>query len=263
VPGVRTLANWFAEHVRAPAAVVAGSLMPAPPVSPAEVDALTLYTLSLRRRDIAGSFLPRDRMRVARFGEREFTSDGATLFGAFCSGCHGREGQGHRAPGLAAFPSVANPDFLAIAPDALVTETIIRGRPGTRMPAWVDGSTGLTAADVPVLVSHLRTLAGVPPPVDSRPPRWVTGSAAAGERLFASTCAGCHGTKGEGADAPALNNAVLQQFATDTYFVETISRGRRGTAMAAFSEPGPVRPTLSPTEIESIVTFIRTWGVTP
>ena len=263
VPGDRTLANWFAEHVRAPAAVVAGSLMPAPPVSAADVDALTLYTMSLRRRDIAGSFLPRDRMRVARFGEREFTSDGATLFGAFCSGCHGRQGQGHRAPGLAAFPSVANPDFLALAPDALVTETIIRGRPGTRMPAWIDGSTGLTAADVPVLVSHLRSLAGVPPPVDARPPRWVTGDRAAGERLFASTCAGCHGAKGEGADAPALNNPVLQQFATDTYFVETITRGRRGTAMAAFSEPGPVRPTLSPTEIESIVTFIRTWGVTP
>ena len=39
--------------------------------------------LSLRRRDVAGSYLPRDRMRVARFGEREFASDGATLFGEF------------------------------------------------------------------------------------------------------------------------------------------------------------------------------------
>lgn len=263
VPGDRTLANWFAEHVRAPAAVVAGSLMPAPPVSAAEVDALTLYTLSLRRRDIPGSFLPRDRMRVERFGEREFTSDGATLFGTFCSGCHGREGQGHRAPGLAAFPSVANPDFLAIAPDALVSETIIRGRPGTRMAAWVDGTTGLTAADVPVLVSHLRALAGVPPPVDPRPARWVSGNRAEGERLFASACAGCHGVKGEGGEGPALNNPVLHQFATDTYFVETITRGRRGTAMAGFAEPTPVRRTLSPREIESIVTFIRAWGVTP
>ncbi|HUE85132.1 MAG TPA: c-type cytochrome [Vicinamibacterales bacterium] len=263
VPGERTLANWFAEHVRAPAAVVVGSLMPAPPVSAAEVDALTLYTLSLRRRDLPGSHMPRDRMRVERFGEREFTSDGATLFGAFCSGCHGREGQGHRAPGLAAFPSVANPDFLAIAPDALVSETIVRGRPGTRMRAWVDGSTGLTAADVPVIVSHLRTLAGVEPPVDPRPREWVRGDRAEGERLFAAACAGCHGAKGEGADAPALANPVLQQFATDTYLVETITRGRRGTAMAGFSVPDPARRTLSPREIESIVTFIRTWGVTP
>lgn len=263
VRGDRTLANWFAEHVRAPAAVVAGSLMPAPPVPERDVDALTLYTLSLRRRDIAGSYLPRDRMRVARFGEREFASDGATLFGAFCSGCHGRDGEGHRAPGIAAFPSVANPDFLAIAPDALVTETILRGRPGRRMRAWGDASTGLRPDDVPALVSHLRSLAGVPPPPDARPPRWVNGNRGEGERLFAATCSGCHGRDGKGGEGLALNNPVLQQFATDTYFVETIARGRRGTAMAAFTEPSAVRRTLSRGEIESIVTFIRSWGVKP
>jgi mono/diheme cytochrome c family protein len=263
VRGDRTLANWFSEHVRAPAAVVAGSLMPAPAVSAAEVDALTFYTLSLRRRDIAGSYLPRDRMRVARFGEREFASGGATLFGAFCSGCHGPSGQGHRAPGIAAFPSVANPDFLSIAPDALVAETILRGRPGRRMRAWGDGSTGLRPADVPVLVAHLRSLAGVPAPVDARPAHWVSADRAEGQRLFAASCAGCHGATGEGGEGPALNNPVLQQFATDTYFVETIARGRRGTAMAAFSEPAPTRRTLSRGEIESVVTFIRTWGVKP
>jgi mono/diheme cytochrome c family protein len=263
VPGDRTLANWFSEHVRAPAAVVVGSLMPAPPVSSAEVGALTYYTLSLRRRDIAGSYLPRDRMRVARFGEREFTSDGATLFGAFCSGCHGREGQGHRAPGLAAFPSVANPDFLSVAPDALIVETIVRGRPGRRMRAWGDGTTGLVADDVPVIVSHLRQLAGVAAPVDSRPARWVAGNRAEGERLFAAACSGCHGSQGEGGEGPALNNPVLQRYATDTYLVETITRGRRGTAMAGFVDPLPSRRSLAPSEIESVVTFIRSWGVAP
>lgn len=263
VPGGRTLANWFAEHVRAPAAVVAGSLMPAAPVTSAEVGALTFYTLSLRRRDIPGSLLPRDRMRVTRFGEREFSSDGATLFGTFCSGCHGREGQGHRAPGMMAFPSVANPDFLAIAPDALIAETILRGRPGRRMRAWADGSTGLRPDDIPALVSHLRALARVPAPTDARPPRWVNGDRAEGQHLFAAACAGCHGSKGEGGEGPALNNPVLQEFATDTYLVETITRGRRGTAMAGFTEPAPTRRTLSPSEIESIVTFIRSWGVTP
>ena len=263
VSGERTLANWFTEHVRAPAAVVAGSLMPSPPVPDRDIDALTFYTLSLRRRDVPGSHLPRDRMRVARFGEREFTSDGATLFGAFCSGCHGRDGLGHRAPGLMAFPSVANPDFLAVAPDALIAETILRGRPGRRMRAWGDGTTGLGPDDVPALVSHIRNLAGVPAPVDPRPPRWVAGSIAEGERLFAAACAGCHGAKGEGLEGPALNNPVLQQFATDTYLVETISRGRRGTAMLGFREPTPARRMLAPSEIESVVSFLRTWGVTP
>lgn len=262
VPGARTLANWFAEHVRAPAAVVAGSQMPAVHASDAEVEALTRYTLSLRRRDVAGAYLPRDRMRVTRFGEREFTSDGATLFGAFCAGCHGREGQGHRGTGMA-FPSVANPDFLAVAPDALVLESILRGRPGRRMRAWGDGTTGLTAEDAGAILGHLRTLAGVAAPVDGRPARWVRGDGAAGRRLYGAACAGCHGATGEGGEGPALNNPVLGEFATDTYLVETIARGRQGTAMAGFLQPSTVRPALSRAEIESVVTFIRTWTATP
>jgi mono/diheme cytochrome c family protein len=259
VPGPRTLAAWFSAHVRAPAGVVAGSQMPAVTASDADVEALTMYTLSLRRRDVAGTYLPRDRMRVSRFGEREFSSDGATLFGAFCSGCHGRQGQGRRVGGMA-FPSVANADFLALAPDALVIESILRGRPGTRMRAWGDGSTGLTARDVSSIVGHLRSLAGVAAPVETRPARWVRNDVAAGGRLYGTACAGCHGAKGEGGEGPALNNPVLHQFATDTYLVETIARGRRGTPMEPFSEPSSVRRTLSPDEIEAIVSFIRTWG---
>jgi mono/diheme cytochrome c family protein len=259
VPGDRTIANWLGEHLRAPSAVVPGSLMPAVPVSEAEVEALTLFTLSLRRRDLAGTFVPRDRMRVARFGEREFTSDGATLFGAFCSGCHGREGQGHRVPGMPAFPSIANPDFLAIAPDALILETILRGRPGRRMRAWGDGSTGLGAGDAAAIVVHLRERARVPAPEDGRPARWARGDPALGERLFGASCSGCHGTRGEGGEGPALNNPVLQQFTTDTYLAQTIARGRRGTAMRGFSEPSPVSRTLSAGEIEAIVSFLRSW----
>ena len=263
VPGAKTLDNWFDQHVRTPASVVAGSQMPSLRLTDDDVGDLTLFTLSLRRRDVAGSYLPRDRMRVARLGEREFADDGATLFGAFCAGCHGRDGLGLRAAGVATFPSVANPDFLAVAPDALVAETIRRGRPGRRMRAWGDGSAGLREADVPVLVAHLRDMAKTPAPVDPRPARWVSGNAAEGARLFERTCAGCHGAKGEGADAPALNNKVLLGAATDTFFVETIARGRRGTGMAAFAEPSPAHPTLTRAEIASIVTFIRSWGVTP
>jgi mono/diheme cytochrome c family protein len=259
VPGSRTLSNWFTEHMRAPAAVVAGSQMPAVNASEDEVQALTLYTLSLRRRDVSGRYLPRDRMRATRFGEREFTSDGATLFGVFCTGCHGPRGQGHRVPGMA-FPSIANPDFLAVAPDALLVETILRGRPGRRMRAWGDGTTGIDAADVSAIVAYLRSLAGVAAPADTRPRRWIAGDAALGERLFAGSCAGCHGVKGEGADGPALNNPVLQEFATDAYFVETIARGRRGTAMPAWQEPSAARRTLSRPEIEAVVAFMRSWG---
>ncbi|MGE3844602.1 MAG: c-type cytochrome, partial [Vicinamibacterales bacterium] len=263
VSGERTLANWFDQHVRAPASVVVGSQMPAVLLTDAEVDDLTFFTLSLRRRDVPGSYLPRDRMRVSRFGEREYAADGATTFGAFCSGCHGRDGLGVRAVGVAAFPSVANPDFLAVAPDALIAETIRRGRPGRRMRAWGDGGSGLREADILVLVAQLRDMAKTPPPVDSRPARWAQGDAIEGARLFDRICSGCHGPKGEGLDAPALNNPVLLGAATDTYLAETVARGRRGTAMVGFAQPSPAHPTLTQSEIESIVTFIRSWGGQP
>lgn len=263
VPGERTLDNWFDQHVRTPAAVVVGSQMPALRLTDRDVSDLTLFTLSLRRRDVPGSYLPRDRMRVARFSEREFASDGATLFGAFCTGCHGRDGLGLRAAGVATFPSVANPDFLAAAPDQLVSETIRRGRPGRRMRAWGDGSAGIREQDIPAIVAYLRQLAGTPESVDTKPARWVQGDRTAGAVLYERTCAGCHGPRGEGLDAPALNNPVLLAAATDTFFVDTITRGRRGTGMVAFAESSPTHPTLTPADIESVVTFIRSWGVQP
>jgi mono/diheme cytochrome c family protein len=55
---------------------------------------------------------------------------------------------------------------------------------------------------------------------------------------------------------------VLLDAATDTYLVETIGNGRRGTAMPGFLTSSPVRPTLAPAEIEAVVAFLRTWQET-
>jgi len=56
-----------------------------------------------------------------------------------------------------------------------------------------------------------------------------------------------------------LANPVLLAHATDTYLVETVRRGRRGTAMPAFTTSSTIWRLLSDSEIESIVAFIRTW----
>jgi cbb3-type cytochrome c oxidase subunit III len=260
VANERTLANWFSAHVRAPSSLVEGSQMPAMRLPDEDVEALTFYTLSLRRRVIPGPYLPRDRMRVERFGAREFASDGTTLFGAFCAGCHGTAGDGRRAPGMKPFPAVAHPGFLSVASDQLVEQTILRGRPGTRMRAWGDGSTGLTSADVKALVQELRRMSGTKAPAETRPARWAAGDAALGGRLFAATCSGCHGAKGEGLEAPALANPVLLEFATDTFLAETIKRGRPGTAMHGFAQPSTVHRALADADVEAIVSFIRTFG---
>lgn len=252
------LANWIAEHFRSPVAVVATSQMPPVVASQKEIDALTLYVLSLRRRELPGTYVPRDRMRTTRFGEREFAADGATLFGAFCAGCHGLEGKGKHAPGGTTFPAIANPDFLSLVSDDFLKGTIGQGRPGRRMPGWAkDG--GLRPEEIAKIVARLREMGGTPEPAAAKDGWKATAKPDAGRALFAANCSGCHGVKGEGANGPALNNQALLELAPDTYLAETIGRGRTGTAMGGFSEASPTRRALAKTEIESTVAFIRAW----
>jgi mono/diheme cytochrome c family protein len=260
VPGDRTLANWLAEHFRRPDVVVPGSQMPRLGLSDEKIELLTLTMLSLRHSDFPEAYWPKDRIRAERFGEREFSTDGATLYGAFCAACHGPLGEGRRYPGTTPFPAVANPDFLAAADDEFIAESIRRGRPGRRMPAWGDDEGGLRAEEITAVVGHLRQLGGVPEPeAVHTESRWVRADAAAGGQLFATRCAGCHGPQGEGTEAPALNNRALLETAGDDYLVVTISQGRQGTPMPGFRNPSPAFPVLSPSDVESTVAFIRTW----
>ncbi len=258
VRGEHSLAGWQAEHLRAPAAVVPGSAMPQLGLREDEIEPLTLYMLSLRRTDRPDAFWPKDRVRAERFGEREFAADGATLYGTFCAACHGPTGEGMRYPGMAAFPAIGNPDFLALASDRFLTETVTHGRPGRRMPAWGEG--GLRPAEIQSVVAHVRAFAaGVPAPIDGEPSRWVAGDAGNGARLYADACASCHGTAGEGREGPALANARFLAAATDTYLVETIRRGRRGTAMPGFGAASPTHRLLSDEEIRDVVSLLRSW----
>lgn len=260
VSGEHTVARWLDAHFRTPARIVPDSQMPYLGLSKETIKKLTFYTLSLRRSELPEAYWPKDRIRAERFGEREFATDGATLYGTFCAACHGPEGQGMQYSGTSPFPAIGNPDFLAVAPDAFIVENIRRGRPGRRMPAWGEKEGGLNPAEVEAIVTYLRSLAGgVAPPAEKAPARWVQGDAKAGRDLYAANCAGCHGKKGEGRQGPSLANPVLLKTATDTYLVETVRRGRKGTAMRGFASPSTVQRTLTKSEIEDIVAFLRTW----
>jgi cbb3-type cytochrome c oxidase subunit III len=256
VPGERRMRNWMIEHFRSPAAVVSGSLMPPVALEAKELEQLTLYTLSLRRKELHDAYVPKDRVRAVKFGEREFAGDGATIYGAFCAGCHGADGQGRRAPGVTAFPSIANPDFLALASDEFIEQSIARGRPGRRMAGWLRND-GLRADEIRAVVSYLRVLGGAAYAPDAAPARWIAADKEAGARIYRGACAGCHGEAGQGADAPALNNPVLHELASDRFFAETIANGRRGTTMQGFLTATPVRPALTREEIHAVVAYLR------
>jgi cbb3-type cytochrome c oxidase subunit III len=263
VGGARSLTAWLAEHFRAPASVVPGSAMPALGLPEDDIDRLVFYMMSLRRAGLPEAFWPTDRILAERFGRREFATDGATLYGSFCAACHGPRGEGMRYPGVSAFPAIANADFLEVASDAFIAETVRRGRPGRRMPAWGEKEGGLRPGEIAAVVGHLREMGGVRWSGDAKPARWVSADPAPGERLFADNCAVCHGERGEGKEGTALSNPVLLKSASDTYLVETIRRGRRNTSMPAFVTTSTTHRMLSESEIESIVAFIRTWEKKP
>jgi cytochrome c oxidase cbb3-type subunit 3 len=259
VGGEKTLANWLKQHFRAPASVVPGSTMPELGLTERQIDQLTFYMLSLRRRNFQEALWPKDRIRAERFGVREFATDGATLYGTYCAACHGAKGEGMRYPGLTPFPAIGNPDFLRLVSDDFLREQIKRGRPGRRMPAWGELEGGLRSEEIVRLASHVRDLGGVAFEGDSKPRRWIQGDAAEGQKLFASACARCHGERGEGKEGPALNNRILLDLATDTYLLKTIQNGRAGTSMAGFGRSSTVQGALTDSEISSVVAFLRTW----
>jgi len=261
VTGEHTLSNWIVQHFRSPASTVAGSQMPSLGLSEDQIDRLTLYTLSLRRRTLPDIYLPKDRVKAMRFGAREFASNGETIYTAVCLSCHGANGRGTRFPGLVPNPSIANPEFLELASDEFLLQTIRNGRPGRPMLPWGDRVNGFTDDEIRTLINYIRQLGGnVQPLPDSKPRLWAAGNAAYGGTLFASNCSGCHGKDGAGADGPALGNKAFLSNVSDTFLSETIRRGRTGTVMQGFGNPSPVRKVLTQAEIESIIVYLRSLG---
>lgn len=102
--------------------------------------------------------------------------------------------------------------------------------------------------------------AEAPPP---EPPPHVP-NAENGARLYADTCALCHGANGEGyvADnATALRSATFLSSASDDFIRRSITRGRPKTTMSAFgtAKGGPY----DDDDVSDIVAFIRTWQSEP
>ncbi len=84
--------------------------------------------------------------------------------------------------------------------------------------------------------------------------------ALAGEALWSATCASCHGSYGEGNDAPALNSTQFLTIVSDEQILSIASSGIPGTEMSAYSQQfgGP----LTEEQIASLVACVRSWEKT-
>lgn len=117
------------------------------------------------------------------------------LFAQSCAGCHGVDGM--RGPA----PPIGSPVYQALVDDATLRRIVTQGRPGSMMPAFAKSFGGdLTDAQVDAIVRGMRAdwkkanaLAGesAPPYADDG-----KGNVKAGEQVYATNCANCHGPAG-------------------------------------------------------------------
>ena len=263
VSGPQTLTNYLRAHLIDPARVVAGSQMPALGYAPGELDLLTTFLISLRRRELPIELTPRERLRRTLDDSAAPRLSGEQLFGAYCSACHGPRGEGRNYPETGVrFPRIGGPDFLDLASDEFIATTLAVGRPGRRMPALAAPGGTLSTDDVRALTAYLRTL---PERVAMRTGGALApalrgsageGNAANGRAIYETACTGCHGPKGEGKVGPALANVGFQQAATPAYVAATVLRGREGTPMPAFSRNNASYARLTEEEAADVAAFV-------
>ncbi len=152
--------------------------------------------------------------------------DFSSLYGSNCAGCHGAEGKGGAAVGL------ANPVYLAIANDATIRRVVSDGVPGTAMPAFARQSGGmLTNEQVDAIVTGIRVrwakpdvVGGVQPPpyTDREPP-----DRERGREVYAVYCSSCHGIDGRGtAQAGSIVDGSFLALISDQGLRTTVIVGR-------------------------------------
>jgi len=171
-----------------------------------------------------------------------------------CAGCHGHEGRGGAAIGL------ADPVYLQIADDAAVRDVVAGGVRGTAMPAFARSAGGmLTDEQIAAIASGIRSwsrpgaLDGADPP--SRIAR-SAGDPRRGEGVFAAYCASCHGPGGEGgAKGSAITNDAFLALVSDQGLRTLVIAGRPDLGAPDWRGNVAGRP-MSDQEIADVVAWL-------
>jgi len=181
--------------------------------------------------------------------------DFAALYNLNCAGCHGANGQGNAALGL------ANPVYLAIASDETIRHAIAAGVRGSLMPAFARSSGGtLTDEQVNILVHEMRArwakpnemLGTTPSPYAGDGP----GNAERGASAYATFCAGCHGVDGKGSakGSSIVDDSFLALVSYQNLRV-TIIAGRPNLGHPDWRHDAPGRA-MAPQEVTDVVAWL-------
>lgn len=175
------------------------------------------------------------------------------LYAANCAGCHGREGRGGAAIGL------ANPVYLAIANDAAISSVIAGGVPGTAMPAFAQSAGGmLTDVQIAVITGGIRSWSQ-PGRLDAIPPTRTVkseGDVQRGKAAFGTYCASCHGARGEGGPrGSAITNDSFLALVSDQGLRTLVITGRPDLGAPDWRGYVPGRA-MSEQEVTDVVTWL-------
>jgi cytochrome c oxidase cbb3-type subunit 3/ubiquinol-cytochrome c reductase cytochrome c subunit len=194
------------------------------------------------------------------------------IYGERCAGCHGVDGK------LGPAPSLNDPVFLAIVPDAELRHVIAEGRDVSAtqrspMPGFAHARGGpLTDAQVQVLADGIKkrwgpAVAGeAPPPYLTPAGTWI-GNRDEGARVFARACAGCHGRQGHGGEhggrsVGAINDPTFLALISDTALRRTVITGRPDLGMPAYNgtagRTDDFRP-LTSAQIDNLLALLASW----
>jgi mono/diheme cytochrome c family protein len=176
------------------------------------------------------------------------------LYAANCAGCHGPEGRGGAAIGL------ADPVYLAIADDSAIRHVIATGVRGTAMPAFAQSAGGMLAdAQIDAIMRGIRKWRQ-PGLLDAaNPPSYAaggSGDAQRGEGVFQTYCASCHGAHGEGsARGSAIANDSYLALASDQGLRTAVIAGRPDLGAPDWRGNVPGRP-MTDDEVTDVVAWL-------
>jgi mono/diheme cytochrome c family protein len=176
------------------------------------------------------------------------------LYGQNCSGCHGVEGSGSSAFGL------ANPVFLAIANDDIIRQAATNGVPGTPMPASAQSAGGmLTDKQIDAIVSGIRSWAKPGALGDQTPPPYAApapGDAQRGADAYRTYCSSCHGVDGRGGSkASSIVDGSYLALTSDQQLRIIVIAGRPELGAPDWRSNVDGRP-MSPQDISDVVAWL-------
>lgn len=169
------------------------------------------------------------------------------LYHNYCSVCHGDRGDGRsRARGSLNPPPRDFTTAAELTREAMLAITT-HGKPGTAMVGW---KTQLTEAEIASVVDYVRKTFMVV----ALEPRLQRG-----RTLYIHNCAVCHGERGQGSTMPVggptlprnLSSPQSRAELSRERMIDSVTRGRPGTAMAAFGNR------LNAGDIDAVVDYVR------